>query len=207
MLGIDINIWLSLLLYMAVTSITPGPNNLMLMASGSNFGFYRSLPHLLGVTFGFTFLLLATGFGLAQVFSTYPVLYLVLKYAGAVYLLYLSYRLAISKGDKTKQNKRSAKPAKPFGFFAAVAFQWVNPKGVVMAISFFAIYLPVDYSWQVVLAVCAIDVVMSFLHAGLWVVMGTSLAHLLKHGNRQHYFNIAMALLLVLSLIPAFIEK
>src|SRR5690349_4584797 len=120
----------ALLVYSFVTSVTPGPNNLMLLASGVNFGIIRTIPHILGIGSGFMTLLLAVGFGLGAVLTAFPVLHLALKIAGGAYLLYLAYRTAMSRSLKDGVAK-----ARPMTFLEAAAFQWVNPKAWVMALT------------------------------------------------------------------------
>jgi len=117
-------VFLALLGYAFVTSITPGPNNLMLLASGVNFGFIRTIPHMLGVGIGFFVMLLAVGFGLGAVFTAFPALHLVLKVLGSAYLLYLAWRIATTR-SLAKEGKAGAVP---MTFLEAAAFQWVNPK-------------------------------------------------------------------------------
>ncbi len=212
--NIDYSAWLSLFLYMMASSLSPGPNNMMLMASGANFGFRRTLPHILGIMFGFAILLLSVGFGLLKIFDAYPLLYDILKYTGIVYLLYLAYKIATTTTNlektspqQTKKNIKTSKSgARPLRFFQAAAFQFINPKGVMMAIGFFATYLPPHYIWQVVIFVIFIDALVTVLHCSLWVVMGASLSRFLRHGQRQKYFNWAMAILLVSSLVPVLIH-
>ena len=112
-----------LAMFALVSSITPGPNNVMLAASGLNFGFRRSMPHLLGVNLGFTLMIFLVGVGLGSVFQQVPQLYTVLKYVGAAYLLYLAWKIANSGGMED-----GAVSGKPMTFLQAAAFQWVNPK-------------------------------------------------------------------------------
>jgi threonine/homoserine/homoserine lactone efflux protein len=121
---------LAFILFAFVSSITPGPNNTMLLSSGVNFGFNRTIPHMLGISCGFALMVLAVGFGLGAVFKAYPILYTVLRYAGAAYLLYLAYKIATSgpAEDGDQSNTR------PMSYLSAAAFQWVNPKAWVMAI-------------------------------------------------------------------------
>src|SRR5262245_46020938 len=118
-------------LFAFVTSVTPGPNNMMLLASGVNFSVRRSLPHMLGISLGFMVLVMAVGLGLSQVFQQVPVLYTLLRYIGAAYLLYLAWKIA---GSGAPDADSAEKRAKPFTFLQAAAFQWVNPKAWVMAI-------------------------------------------------------------------------
>src|SRR5688572_22321069 len=117
-------ILLAFSLFAVVSSITPGPNNLMLLASGVNFGFRATVPHMLGISIGLFILILAVGFGLAEVFSQLPWSYSILKWSGAIYLLYLAWRIAIS-GPPENANS-NARSAKPLSFWGATAFQWVN---------------------------------------------------------------------------------
>src|SRR4030095_4920473 len=119
------------------TLFTPGPNNLMLMTSGLNFGFRRGMPHLWGVTLGFTALGGTVGLGLGAIFARWPVLYTVLKYGGAAYLLYLAWQIAVSPPPTPGERARAGKPV---SFMQAVAFQWVNPKAWVMAVGAITTY-------------------------------------------------------------------
>ena len=121
----------ALLVFCFVSSITPGPNNFMLLASGVNFGFRRSLPHLAGVAIGFLWLILAVGFGLGTLLTLFPPLHLGLKIAGGAYLLYLAWKIASAR---TLSDGKTA-AARPMTFFQAVLFQWVNPKAWVMAVT------------------------------------------------------------------------
>lgn len=120
---LSLDLLLGFALFALVTSITPGPNNTMLLASGVNFGFHRTIPHMLGITCGFFVLVLAVGFGLGAVFQTYPLLYTVLRYVGAAYLLYLAWKIAHS-GPVSESEKGDSKP---ISYLGAAAFQWVNP--------------------------------------------------------------------------------
>src|SRR6185295_19173948 len=127
----------ALALFCVVTLFTPGPNNLKLMTSGLNFGFRRGLPHLLGVTLGFALMVLIVGLGLGAILEKWPLLYTVLKYGGAAYLLYLAWQIAVSI-PPTPGGAGS-----PIGFLQAVAFQWVNPKAWVMAVGAISTYAAV----------------------------------------------------------------
>src|SRR5262245_35169175 len=119
----------ALLVFVVVTLFTPGPNNAMLMASGLNFGFRRGLPHLWGVALGFAVMVLAVGLGLGALFAAYPAAYTVLKYVGAAYLLYLAWQIASASPHEEGGDPRG----RPITFLEAAAFQWLNPKGWVMA--------------------------------------------------------------------------
>jgi len=137
----------SLCLFAFVTSITPGPNNAMLFASGVNHGIRRTLPHLLGVTLGFTFMQLAVGLGVGMVFEAVPGLYSVLRAFGLGYMLYLAWRIASSTPPAQPDADSVAVPApaakgRPMTFLEASAFQWVNPKALMMCVTAVSTYAP-----------------------------------------------------------------
>lgn len=194
----SLDTFFALLVYAFVTSITPGPNNLMLLASGVNFGFVRTIPHALGIGGGFLTLLLAVGFGLGAVLAAFPALHLALKAAGGAYLLYLAWRIAMSRSMGSGENAK----ARPMTFLEAAAFQWVNPKAWVMAIGAMAIYAnpanPVVSVLLVALAFAAVNVP----SVSTWAGFGTALRGFLSDPARLKWFNIAMGLLLALSLWP-----
>lgn len=187
----------ALFLFAIATSITPGPNNMMVFASGVNFGFRRTVPHMLGIAFGFAVLLAAVGLGLGAVLQVTPVLYLALKIAGGLYLLYIALRLATSR-TMAKGEAR----AYPMSFLGAAAFQWVNPKAWVMAITATATYAaPGDYERSIVIIALVFGLV-TMPTVSIWTGFGSVLREWLSVPPRLKYFNIAMAILLVLSLWP-----
>ena len=222
--SLTLGVVISLVTYAFVSSVTPGPNNLMLLASGAKFGFRRTIPHLLGICFGFSLVLLAAGLGLAQLFGQYPITYEILKYSGAAYLIYLSYRIATAgpikredlesadavaasnaKFDKSKKLE-SKKPElknralKPMSFFGATLFQWVNPKAVFMAISYFSAYVPLDSEhktedWQLLAIVIGLYAPINLFSVSLWAWMGVKLADYLGDSRKSHIFNWTMAIL------------
>ena len=139
-------------LFAFVSSITPGPNNTMLLASGVNFGFNRSIPHILGISCGFFVLVLAVGLGLGAVFEAYPLLYSVLRYVGAAYLLYLAWKIARSGPMSEEQQGQG----QPLGYWGAAAFQWVNPKAWIMAIGAISTYTPLQGYFTNVIVIAAV---------------------------------------------------
>ena len=181
-----------------VASITPGPNNIMLTASGVNFGFTRTIPHMLGIGAGFMALLLAVGFGLGAVFTLFPPLKTVLKVAGAVYMLWLAWKIAQAGGG----GDGAQPPGRPLTFWEAVAFQWVNPKGVVMAAGAMAIYVRPDHLAADVVAVTLVFGLVNVPSVGTWAAFGHVLRNALREPAKLRLFNIAMALLLVASIVP-----
>jgi threonine/homoserine/homoserine lactone efflux protein len=190
--------FLALLVYAFVTSITPGPNNLMLLASGVNFGFMRTVPHMLGIGFGFLLLLLGVGFGLGAVLSAFPALHLLLKIAGGAYLLYLSWRVAMSRS----MDNGGSSGARPMSFWEAVAFQWVNPKAWVMAFTAMAVYTSPEAPFISVLVISAAFALVNLPSVSSWAGFGTALRRFLSDPGRLKWFNIAMGLMLAATVWP-----
>ena len=195
---LSLDLLLGFALFALVTSITPGPNNTMLLASGVNFGFHRTIPHMLGITCGFFILVLAVGFGLGAVFETYPLVYNVLRYVGAAYLLYLAWNLAHS--GPVSEGARSE--GKPISYLGAAAFQWVNPKAWIMAIGAISTYTPLQGYFTNVVVIAAVFALINLPSVGMWVVCGTLLRNVLREPRWLRLFNWGMALLLVMSLYP-----
>ncbi|NMH64513.1 LysE family translocator [Shewanella salipaludis] len=180
------------------SGITPGPNNIMLMSSGVNFGVRRSLPHLLGISFGFPLMVLAIGLGLSSLFQAYPMLHQIIKVAGIGYLLYLAWLIA--NNHSKLEGKRSANP---FSFLQAAAFQWVNPKGWIMAVGAVATFTSMQQALAPqVLTIAAVFFCVALPCALVWLGFGVALQRVLKRPRQQKIFNICMALLLLASIVP-----
>lgn len=195
-----LDIFAALVLFAFATSITPGPNNLMLMASGVNFGFRRTIPHMLGIGVGFLSLLLGVGFGLGAVLAAYPVLHTSLKVAGGVYLLYLAWRIAMARSIASADEANGE--ARPMTFLEAAAFQWVNPKAWVMAVTAMAIYTDPRAPFLSVVLVAVAFALVNVPCVSTWAGFGVALRGFLADPVRLKWFNIAMGLLLVASLWP-----
>ncbi|AOJ33951.1 LysE family translocator [Burkholderia metallica] len=185
------------MLFALVTSITPGPNNTMLLASGVNFGFRRTMPHLFGISIGVAILMLCVGFGLGEAFKRLPLLYTILEAASVVYLLYLAWRIGTSGEVKA----HGAKP-RPMTFTEAAAFQWVNPKAWMMVLTAATtIRLSADYgmnaAWMAV-----VFILIGFPCICLWAAFGLGLRRFLSNPRALRIFNVTMAVLLILSLYP-----
>jgi threonine/homoserine/homoserine lactone efflux protein len=194
----QIDVFLALVVFAFVMAFTPGPNNILLTASGVNFGFVRTIPHLLGVDIGFVVLLATFAAGLGLVFAAVPALQYALKAIGALYMLWLAWKVAsarpIQDGDEA--------PGRPMTFLEAAAFQWINPKAVVAALSGVAVYMRPGhklYDFVIVLAVFALSTVLS---TATWTGFGVALRRLLRNPRHARIFNIAMAVLLVATIIP-----
>ncbi|MGD8110661.1 LysE family translocator [Vibrio sp. TRT 17S01] len=178
-----------------VSTFTPGPNNLMLMASGANAGFRRTIPHIMGISLGFSFMLLVVGLGLNSVFHQYPITHVVLKYLSLAYLCYLAFRIAMSGQSKTKHDYQ------PLSFFGAASFQWVNPKGWSMAMMAITVY-SISHSWQELLLIAAIFCIVNLPSASFWTIAGMQLQRWLTTPKRVRSFNYLMAAALLVSTMP-----
>lgn len=192
--------YLPLILFCLSTCVTPGPNNTMIMASGVNHGFRKSLPHMLGINVGFPLMLVIVGLGAGNLFQQVPMLQTVLKAAGAAYLSYMAYKIAM-----TPAGKLEARNAKPFSFIQAALFQWVNPKAWIMALGAVVTYSAAGGSYF--LGVLQIGLIFFLFGApctGIWLWFGASLRDVLSRPQYRRVFNSAMALLLLSSLIPVF---
>lgn len=190
----------ALFVFAFVTSVTPGPNNLMLMASGANFGFRRTVPHMLGVALGFVAMAFLVGIGLVGLFEAEPRAALVLKIVSIGYMLWLAWKIANAAPPEEK-----AATGTPLTFLQAAAFQWVNPKAWAMALTAVSVHAP-DRSVVSVAVVAAIFGAINLPSVGVWVLMGQQVRRFLTGPGRLRAFNITMAVLLVLSLVPVLFE-
>jgi threonine/homoserine/homoserine lactone efflux protein len=182
-----------------VISITPGPNNTMVLASGANFGLRPTIPHLLGIDLGFAVMIVAVGSGMGGLFTAFPALHSTLRYLGALYLLYLAWKIARSGGPDTQGSRK-----KPLSFLQAASFQWVNPKGWIAATGAVATYTPSNGFFANLLIVTAVFAMVMGPCITLWAAVGTALRGFLGNPAYLRGFNAAMALLLVASLYPTF---
>lgn len=188
---------LALATFALVTSISPGPSNVMLMTSGANFGFARTMPQILGITAGFTALLLGVGMGLGALFQAWPALSIGLKIVGAAYLLYLAWRIAGS---------RSIAPdpmaARPLSFSESALFQWVNPKAWIVALAAVAVYMDAASPWASLARLCAVFALVNLPAVSVWAGFGVALRGFLAEPRRLRGFNLAMGAALALTLWP-----
>jgi len=192
----DMTLFLALLGFAFVASGTPGPNNLMLLASGANFGLRRTVPHMLGISLGHSFMVFVIGLGLAQVFHRIPILQIILTIISMAYMLWLAWKIAHATPPKEGEIG-----GKPFTFLQAAAFQWVNPKAVIMAITAQTNYAQGD-TWTAALAVGLGFLMVNFPAITLWAWLGTELRRFLTNPRRLTVFNWTMAGLLVISMVP-----
>jgi len=197
----NLELLIGLIVFALVASITPGPNNLMLMSSGATFGFKRTIPHMLGIGLGFVFMLLLVGLGLIQLFDSYPMTYQILKVFSVLYLIYLAFKIATSTSPGTTTNATT----KPFTFLQAASFQWVNPKAWTMALTAISVYSP-SHSFDAIALIALVFILVVFPCVGLWTVLGQQLRKLLKTDNHLRIFNFTMAGLLLASIAPVIFE-
>jgi len=193
---------IAFLVFAVVMFFTPGPNNVMLLSSGLTYGFRRTLPHMAGIAVGFAFMVGTVGLGLGTIFIAYPVLQTILKYAGAAYLIYLAVAIAISgKAPSGESNRRG-----PMTFWGAAMFQWVNAKGWVLVIGTITAYAAIaSFPWNIVIQT-AVSLVMGTLSTVAWALFGSALRPLLRSPRMVRAFNILMAVLLLASLYPVFMD-
>ena len=196
------SLFYAFLAFMVVMYFTPGPNNIMLLASGLTYGFRRTIPHIAGIVIGFAFMVAAVGLGLGTVFLAYPILQTILKYAGAAYLIYLAAVIAMSgPAEPGGEDGRG-----PMTFWGAAMFQWINAKGWVIVIGTITAYaaiaqFPVNIAIQTV-----ISLLVGTVSTVVWALFGTALRPVLTSARLVRAFNILMAILLLASLYPVLVD-
>ncbi|MGY9048441.1 MAG: LysE family translocator [Rhodobacterales bacterium] len=190
----------ALLLFALVSVMTPGPNNLMLMTSGANFGLRRTVPHMLGIGLGFPMMIILVGLGVMQLFDLWPQSYLLLKIASVVYMIYLAWKIAHAAPPQEAEAT-----GKPLTFVQAAAFQWVNPKAWSMGLSAITLYAA-GHDLGAMLWVAAAFAICGVLSTSVWTIAGQQVRRVLRAPRRLRAFNWAMAALLVASLLPVLIH-
>src|SRR5436853_6792680 len=195
-------LFFAFIVFAAVMFFTPGPNNIMLLSSGLTYGFRPTLPHIAGITIGFAFMVGVVGLGLGAVFIAYPVLQTILKYAGAAYLIYLAAVIALSEPvEPDEENARG-----PMTFWGAAMFQWVNAKGWVMVIGTITAYAAIaNFPWNIAIQV-GLSLLLGILSCTAWALFGTALRPVLTSRRAVRAFNVVMAVLLLASLYPVFMD-
>lgn len=190
---------LAMLGYVVVSTMTPGPNNFMVLASGANWGLSRSLPHIVGIAVGFPVMIMAVGFGLEFVFERYPLIELTLRYVAFAYLLWIAWKIVRSSGGA----HGAARVAQPLTVLQAAAFQWVNPKAWALVLGGVAIFAGSFDSRLLSVVLLAILFGLVCLPNGvIWALFGGAIGRFLSDERKRRIFNVAMALLLVASVAP-----
>lgn len=192
----ELSLLLSLVVFSFVSTVTPGPNNLMLMSSGANYGFRRTVPHMLGIGIGFSVMVFLVGILLMNIFDRVPTLRVAMKIAATAYMLWLAWRIAQASAPETGETK-----GRPFTFLEAASFQWINPKAWAMATTAITFYAP-DRSLLAVIIVAIIFALVNIPSVSIWTVLGQEIRQFLGTPRRLRSFNWTMAFLLVASLYP-----
>ena len=183
---------LSLSLFMFATSCSPGPNNILASYSGFNFGLIKTIPHMFGVIFGFTTLVVVMNIGLINVFKNFSIVQEILKYAGTIFLIYLAYKISFSKTNSDNSSKS------PVKFIETFFFQFLNPKAVIVAIIIVSTYVEsgenyINYSLWVI----AIAFIFACFSIVFWTLLGKFLRRFATNEKFKKRFNYVMSLLLV----------
>ncbi|MCH2095361.1 MAG: LysE family translocator [Rhodobacteraceae bacterium] len=186
----------ALVLFAFVSSITPGPNNLMLLASGANFGFRRTIPHMLGISLGHAVMVSIVGIGLVEIFDRVPQTYSILAIASAIYLLWLAWKIA-----HAAEPGKGRESGTPMTFLQAALFQWVNPKAWYMALTAITLYAA-DRTLAGVITVALVFACVNLPSVSTWALLGQQIRRILTNPTRLRVFNWTMALLLIASLVP-----
>jgi threonine/homoserine/homoserine lactone efflux protein len=196
------SLFIAFVMFATVMFFTPGPNNIMLLSSGLTYGFRPTIPHIIGITVGFAFMVGAVGLGLGTIFIAYPILQTILKYIGAAYLVYLAWHIGMAEPSAPEQDNRG----RPLTFWGAAMFQWVNAKGWVMVIGTITAYAAIAaFPWNIAIQV-GISLILGAVSCTVWALFGTALRPVLTSPRAIRAFNIVMALLLLASLYPVFMD-
>ncbi len=187
-----------------VSGFTPGPNNLIALATGANFGYRRTLPHVFGVVLGFNIMFFLMGAGLAGLFKAVPLAHEILRWASLAYLLFLAWKIATSTGFGSRKSEEA--DAKPITFIGSAAFQWINPKAWFAAITLVTAFTDPAAYWISLAAGGIINIFIAFSSVSSWALFGTLLKKWLEHPVRLRVFNWAMAVLLVVSVVPSVLK-
>ena len=190
--------------FATVTSVTPGPNNMMLLASGVNYGFRATVPHMLGISAGFLLLLMAAGLGLGALLQRWPELHLGLKVLGASYMVWLAWKLwrADVEVPDLADDALGKAASGPLGFWGAAAFQWVNPKAWMMALGAIAAFVGPQGAWNAVWMLALLCAAVNLPCVSVWAYAGAKLSRWLAQPERRKAFNTVMALALLLTIWP-----
>jgi threonine/homoserine/homoserine lactone efflux protein len=196
-----LDLFLALIAFAFVTSVTPGPNNVMLLASGVNFGFRRTVPHMAGVAIGHAVMVFLVGVGLMGIFIGYPPAQMALKIVSAVYMLWLAWKIAHAAPPAGAQ-----RAGNPLSFLQAAAFQWVNPKAWIISLGAVALYAP-GQEWIAVAWVAFGFLCVGWTTTIIWTVLGLGVRRFLQNPVALRVFNYTMAALLVASLVPVLFQN
>jgi threonine/homoserine/homoserine lactone efflux protein len=187
-----------------VMSISPGPSNFILLASSANFGFARSIPSIIGFSSGFLSMIFVVGLGLGQILEKYPLIYTTLRVICGIYVLWMAFKIAKSKSLGADSDEEMSKP---ISFFQAASFQLVNPKAWAVALIVTVSYTTKDDYLFSLIAMIGVFATVNLPCIGVWALSGAGLRKILAKGQRIVAFNISMAVLLIVSMIPVLLSQ
>jgi threonine/homoserine/homoserine lactone efflux protein len=205
-LAVPLDRWIAWTLFALVMAITPGPNNVMLMASGLRFGARRTVPHCLGVGLGFGAMFFAVEIGVGTVIATNPLLFTAMKWTSLAFLLWIAWGIASAAPEPDASSAGeppAAGRARPLGFLGGAAFQWVNPKAWLICIGAVGTYVPAGTGYPLLAAMATVLAGVTVASGATWVAFGQWLRRMLRTPRRQRIFNLTMAVLLVASILPS----
>jgi threonine/homoserine/homoserine lactone efflux protein len=195
--------WIPLATFALVAAFTPGPNNLMLAASGMNHGFRRSVPHMAGICIGFPVMLLCVIFGVGALISGFPILREVMRLLSAAFILYFAWKIATTETDLSVEG-----PGRPFTFWQAALFQWVNPKGWAVAIAVASLYAPGGINdWHRALSMALLFFAVTAACTSCWATLGTAIRKVLQDAVVRRWVNRGMAVTLVITMMPILLKS
>ena len=203
-MNISYDLLLAMVLFAFVTSVTPGPNNMMLLASGVNYGFRLTLPHMFGISIGHCVMLVFVGIGFGELLLRFPFIYIAIKVLGFVYMLYLAWTIATSNSNPAEGNVDNN--SKPLSFIGAVAFQWVNPKAWVMAIGFFSNYITKEAGIETIVMCSLLFSIVNLPSIAVWALLGSRMRKLFAIKAYAQIFNVTMAALIVAAMVPSLLS-
>lgn len=179
-----------------ITSVTPGPNNTFLLASGMNHGLKKSLSYINGIMLGLTVMFTSIALGVGALFRTFPAIQEYLKYIGFAYIVFMAY--GIVRSTVTHKHEQTH----PTGFLRSTLFQLVNPKAWIVLISFYASYVPENPDIGTLCLTLAVFLVATYPGAMVWAAFGESMSGVLQKPKLRTIFNVVAAILLVVSMVP-----
>lgn len=203
-MNISYDLLLAMVLFAFVTSVTPGPNNMMLLASGVNYGFRLTLPHMFGISIGHCVMFICVGIGFGELLLRFPFIYIAIKVLGFVYMLYLAWTIATSNSNPAEGNVDNN--SKLLSFMGAAAFQWVNPKAWVMAIGFFSNYITKEAGIETIVMCSLLFSIVNFPSIAVWALLGSRMRKLFAIKVYAKIFNVTMAALLVAAMVPSLLS-
>ncbi len=194
----------SIVVFTLTSSVTPGPNNIIILSSGLTFGYKKTIPHILGVVLGYPFMLILLGLGIGVVLEKFPIVLNILRYVGIAYLFWMAYKI-VSNTSSYEVTENSNK--KPFSFLQSALFQWVNPKAWIMGLTVISLFVTSSENSLIqILTIALIYALSIVIGTSLWAIGGVFLKRFLKDAKSVRFFNIILAVFLIVSVVPVMFE-